>query len=148
MTVDVEEMVRKFMEKHNQYRKTGPDTIDPHVSVLRLRLMMEELGEVATAIHQLDALRVFPKSWKPEEEVREEKLKALTLLADGLADLVYVVVGTAIAYGIPFNEVFAEVQRSNMTKGSLDANQKGGKVGKSTEFEPPLIREILEPKLA
>lgn len=36
--------------------------------------------------------------------------------ADALADLVYVIVGSAVAWGIPLAEVFDEVHASNMTK--------------------------------
>lgn len=61
---------------------------------LRARLMLEELGETLIALR--DGNRVE--------------------LADGLADLVYVTVGTAITFGIPFNEVWREVHRSNMAK--------------------------------
>ena len=138
MTVDVEAMVRKFMVKHSQFKKRMPSQATNEVAVLRLRLMMEELGEIATAIHKVQALPLLVD--------RDQFFEAMAELADGLADLVYVVVGTAIAYGIPFNEVFAEVQRSNMTKGVLDRTQKGGKVGKGSKFEPPQIREILEEK--
>jgi NTP pyrophosphatase (non-canonical NTP hydrolase) len=118
-------MVREFMVKNNQaYEKKPTTNIPPAVQVLRLRLMMEELGELAGAMHEGN----------------------IVLIADGLADLDYVVTGTAIAYGIPHEVVFREVHRSNMTKAALDPNNKGGKVSKAG-YEPPKISEILE-KLA
>lgn len=122
----VEQAVREFMEKKGQVISQHPNPLLPDkVKVLRLRLMMEELGETAVAMHENNIVEI----------------------ADGLADLVYVVVGTAIAYGIPFDKVFAEVQRSNMTKGSLNTDNKGGKVSKEG-YEPPRIKEILEDCLA
>ena len=49
-------------------------------------------------------------------------------VADALADLVYVALGTAHLYGIPFDEVFAEVQQANMAKeraiDGMDARSK------------------------
>jgi predicted HAD superfamily Cof-like phosphohydrolase len=145
IVVDVEGMVRKFMDKHELPRFKRPGVIPPEHALARIRLMNEELAEVITAIHELQVLSKIPDRPRDIEEILNENLEAMTLLADGLADLVYVVVGTAIAYGIPFNDVFAEVQRSNMTKASLDPNDKGGK---GPEFEEPKIREILEAKLA
>lgn len=61
---------------------------------LRRRLIVEEAREVEDAI---------------EANNLEE-------IADGLADLIYVAVGTALAYGIPLDRVWTEVQRSNMAK--------------------------------
>lgn len=126
--VDYEQMVLEFMEKHGQHRGASirateagvSSDIPPEVVVLRLRLMMEELGELSSAMHQND----------------------LVLISDGLADLLYVVVGTAIAYGIPINDVFREVHRSNMTKAPLNQHSKGGKVSKEG-YEPPQILSIL-----
>jgi predicted HAD superfamily Cof-like phosphohydrolase len=124
-----EDMIREFMEKHGQFQgRLGYDafnslmsSISPEVKELRVRLMMEELAETVTAMHEGDIPNV----------------------ADGLADLVYVVIGTALAYGIPFDRIFQDVQRANMTKAPLDRNNKGGKVGKEG-FVPPQTVSILE----
>lgn len=121
-----EDMVRAFMVKNFQASNSVPMAVIPdHVKVLRLRLMMEELGELAEAIHTGDLVQI----------------------ADGLADLEYVTVGTAIAFGIPHEEVFREVHRSNMTKPALDEHNKGGKVSKEG-YEPPQIATILEEWIA
>jgi len=44
-------------------------------------------------------------------------------IADGLADLVYVALGTAAHYGIPFDEVWQLVHAANMTKQRAPAEQ-------------------------
>lgn len=120
-----EQMVREFMEKNHQaYEKEPTAEIPDHVKVLRLRLIAEEFGELAAAIHTRD----------------------LELIADALADLEYVVVGTAVAYGIPHEKVFCEVHRSNMTKPALDQHNKGGKVVKDG-YSPANIRDILRQPL-
>jgi hypothetical protein len=113
------------------------------VQVLRLRLMMEELGELSCAMHEKDLIEV----------------------ADGLIDLLYVVVGTAVEYGLGpiLDQLFAEVHRSNMTKfkGELTqhdvsqvtaienieglVNDKySGKVRKGGHFEPPRIAWLID----
>lgn len=51
-----------------------------------------------------------------EEFDRAAKAKDLVGVADALADLLYVVYGAAVTYGIDMEPVFAEVHRSNMTK--------------------------------
>jgi NTP pyrophosphatase (non-canonical NTP hydrolase)/ADP-ribose pyrophosphatase YjhB (NUDIX family) len=51
-----------------------------------------------------------------DEYVEAARAGDLAALADALADMVYVIHGTALAYGIPLDEVLAEVHRSNMSK--------------------------------
>lgn len=62
--------------------------------LLRAHLMLEELGETLVALAECD-----------EEGV-----------LDGLADLTYVVLGTAVTLDLPLVAMFMEVHASNMTK--------------------------------
>lgn len=98
----------------NAYRLSGD------VRALRGELMTEELAEVLRAMAIGD-----------ERE-----------LLDGLADLLYVVVGTAVAFDLPLVEAFWEVHRSNMTKGSAAADHQGDR-GKGLAFSPPDLARIL-----
>lgn len=117
-----ENMVKEFMAKHEQYQAGMPKLDIPEkVKILRIRLMMEELSELIIAIHENDIVKV----------------------ADALADLDYVVTGTAISFGIPHTQVFREVHRSNMTKPKLNGFDKGGKVEKEG-YEKADIGPILE----
>lgn len=122
-TIDYEDMLREFHLKYGHYIHYNRDAdIPPEVKLLRLKLMHEELGEVLAAILTDNYVEI----------------------ADGLADLIYVTVGTAISYGIPINKVFAEVQRSNMTK-SMEKDTKSvkGKTLKGPDWSPPDIPKIL-----
>ena len=77
---------------------------------------------------------------------RAESDNDIVEIADALADIVYVAVGTAIAYGVPFDKVFAEVHRSNMSKLDKDGKpiyREDGKVMKGENYEPPNIRKVL-----
>ncbi len=66
-------------------------------------------------------------------------------LADGLADLLYVVYGTAVAFGIPIESIFQEVHRSNMTKGvKAKDHHLGGDKGKGVDFQPADIQMALD----
>lgn len=66
-------------------------------------------------------------------------------IADGCADLIYVVIGTAIEYGIPLPEIWNAVQESNMQKVG-GAKRADGKILKPDGWKPPTdkIRAILE----
>lgn len=74
-----------------------------------------------------------------------ETLRAGNLpgIADGLADLVYVLLGTAITYGIDLRPVWNEVHRTNMLKEGGNT-RKDGKILKPEGWEPPCIAELLE----
>jgi predicted HAD superfamily Cof-like phosphohydrolase len=88
-----------------------------------------------------------------QEEVDELK-KAweegnIVEVADALADIHYVLMGTVLEFGLQdkYEEIFREVHRSNMSK--LDMNGKpvyreDGKVIKSELYTKPEIADILE----
>lgn len=79
------ESVRQFTQQNEQLWMTTPTLIaDPNVKLLRMRLIMEELGELASAIHEGN----------------------LILTADGFCDLLYVVAGTGVSMGIPIVDPF------------------------------------------
>jgi len=71
--------------------------------------------------------------------------------ADGIADLIYVLVFSAHAYGIPIEEVWDEVQRTNMAKfpdGKVLRRESDGKILKPEGWTPPDIKSILDKALA
>lgn len=88
------------------------------------------------------------------QEENDEYLEAakngnLVEVADALGDQLYILCGTILKHGMQhkIEEVFQEIQRSNMSK--LDANGKpiyreDGKVMKSDLYFKPNIKAILE----
>lgn len=92
---------------------------DPRV--YRLHLMVEELAEVAEAL----------------------QLRREADLADGLADLAYVVAGTAVTYNIPLEVVVDEVHQSNMTKQVRTIDNLRMK-DKGPDYRPPDIMSAVE----
>ncbi len=88
------------------------------------------------------------------KEENEEYLEAannndLTEVADALGDMLYILCGTIIEHGMQhkIEEVFEEIQRSNMSK--LGENGKpiyreDGKVLKGPNYFKPEILKILE----
>ena len=87
-------------------------------------------------------------------EENEEYLEAcqnrdLVEIADALGDMLYILCGTILKHGVQhkIEEVFEEIQRSNMSK--LDENgnpiyREDGKVLKSSLYFKPDIKAILE----
>jgi predicted HAD superfamily Cof-like phosphohydrolase len=88
-----------------------------------------------------------------DEEVNNELIPAinhgadLEKIADALVDSIYVIVGTALEFGIPLDRVWAEVQRANMTKidpATGKVRKRGdGKVLKPEGWQPPNIKACL-----
>jgi predicted HAD superfamily Cof-like phosphohydrolase len=111
--------LKEFHRKFGHAVSDSPYIPSQRIMNLRIRLIDEEASETIEALQDND----------------------LAEIADGLADLLYVVFGTAVSYGIPIDEIFNEVHRSNMTK-SIDKD-KGGKTIKGADWDPPRLKEIL-----
>lgn len=88
---------------------------------LRAELMLEELAELFRAMHDND------------------EIKAL----DAIADLLYVVYGTATQFDLPAAAGFWEAHRSNMSKGKQAATHSGDR-GKGDGYIAPCFGLILQ----
>ena len=95
-----------------------PETPHPNEQYFRMTLLREEWEEYMLAVVNEDLVEV----------------------ADALADMVYVIYGTALHYGIDLDAVIAEVHRSNMTK---TPTPNGGKAIKGPNYERPDIQRVL-----
>ena len=92
--------------------------------------------------------------YKLMREENEEYLEAannndLVEVADALGDMLYILCGTIIEHGMQdkIEEVFNEIQRSNMSKLGEDGKpiyREDGKVLKVPNYFKPDIRAILE----
>ena len=116
--------VKQFMLAFEQEVPDHAQLPDKKIEALRYELIREELAEFKDALDNQDLVEA----------------------ADALTDLLYVVYGAGLAFGIDLDKCFAEVHRSNMTK--LDENGKvlrreDGKVMKSPLFEPPQLERIV-----
>ena len=69
----------------------------------------------------------------------------LVEIADALADMIYIICGTAVSYGIPLDKVFEEVHNSNMAK-FVDGKvlrREDGKILKPEGWRPPDIQKFI-----
>ncbi len=100
-------------------------------------------------IGEKDALLRYTLMREENEEYLEAANKGdLVEVADALGDMLYILCGTILKHGLQhkMDEVFIEIQRSNMSK--LDANsqpiyREDGKVLKSDRYFKPDIAGIL-----
>lgn len=85
--------------------------------------------------------------WEEFQEYLEaEQENDFIEVADALADMCYIIAGTALSYGIPLEKVFDEVHASNMRKLGPDGKpiyREDGKVIKPKDWKPPNIEQIL-----
>lgn len=115
-----QQKVLEFHEKFDHYRHPYPQIVPEPVAIFRYALIREELEELKTAMMDYDLIEV----------------------ADALGDLLYVVYGTAVSYGIDMQPIFDEIHRTNMLK-TFDKN-KAGKSLKGPDWKPPQIEKILK----
>lgn len=110
-------------EWHGRLGDEIPAKPDRHAADLRAALIMEEATEAWEAL--------------ADNENREH-------IAKELADIIYVVYGTARLYRIPLDAVVAEVHRSNMTKlkGHIE-REPNGKIVKGENYEEPDLTCLL-----
>lgn len=66
-----------------------------------------------------------------------------TALAKELTDLLYVVLGTGVMFGIPMEEAFDEVHASNMTKDAGAVNDRSGKKGKGPNYRKADMAKVI-----
>lgn len=97
-----------------------------------------------------DALLRYKLIREENEEYLEAALKGdLVEVADALGDILYILCGTLLKHGLEhkIDEVFREIQRSNMSKLDADGRpiyREDGKVMKSALYFKPDIATILE----
>lgn len=97
------------------------------INMLRFNLMKEENEEYLEAVQNNDLVEV----------------------ADALGDMLYILCGTILEHGLQYKieEVFDEIQRSNMSKLGEDGKpiyREDGKVMKGPNYFKPNFEEILK----
>jgi predicted HAD superfamily Cof-like phosphohydrolase len=117
---DEQRMVEEFHRRFEILIGSAPAVPDNATKELRTRLIQEEFHELQEALAQED----------------------LSAIAKELADLLYVVHGTAVSLGIDMEPVFREVHRSNMSK--VGGHKRAdGKWVKPATYSPADLTSIL-----
>lgn len=118
------EMVREFHQVFCHPIASIPAFPTEEFRKLRGDLIDEERSELSDAEEQMDIVGV----------------------ADALSDLLYVIYGMGLVYGIDLDKTFQEVHRSNMSKLGADGKpiyREDGKVLKGPNYTPPDLKKVL-----
>jgi len=109
---------------------------------LRIRLIEEEVDrELLPALRLVRNLQC-EGTRNPPTSIKD----AMVDLVDGIVDSMYVIVGTAVTFGVPLHDAWREVQRSNMEKAGPDGHvikRDDGKILKPDGWQPPDLRKVL-----
>ena len=133
--------VREFHEA------TGLDVADEPVldadaALLRLRMELhrEEAGELR------DAFRRYEGYYSNADTLEADRRRAIVEMADAICDLIYVLAGTAVSFGIPLEDCWQAVQESNMSKVPEDGvvrRREDGKILKPDTFIPVDLEQVI-----
>lgn len=115
--------VRDFHQAFDQRVASYPEFPEQDERALRVKLLREEFGEYIAAEEGDDFIEV----------------------ADALADMLYIICGTAVSYGIPLEDLHNEVHRSNMDKlvNGKPIKREDGKVIKPDGWEAPNVEMVI-----
>lgn len=114
-------MQRQVVAFHQKFGR--PVNMSPSFSntELRAKLIKEEFEETMAAMAD----------------------KNLVETIDGFCDLIYVILGAAIEFGVDLEPIFNEVHRTNMLKEG-GPTRSDGKILKPEGWQKPKIAELLE----
>ena len=124
---DILKDIDNFHKKYGFEKNEKIDIPDNNELInFRTAFLMEELAEYTNAITKKDAAGAL----------------------DALVDIVYIALGTAWLFNLPFEKAWNEVQKANMSK--IRAKDKTGKRGtkfdviKPKDWKAPNIEKIIE----
>lgn len=121
------EDVHRFHEKFDVPQDRSPRWPEEDLIQFRVDFLDEELNEICDAIN-------------------DQNLEGIL---DGLVDLVYVALGTALTFGFDFHEAWERVQRANMEKVAVKNTNGEGRhktdVVKPEGWRPPRFSDLVQP---
>jgi len=121
MSIDWVRDIQNFHEAFNFKNRSTPGIPDTESATLWRKLIKEEYLELVEGLTAGE----------------------MTMIADGMTDLIVVILGGALAYGIDLRPVWDEVHRTNMLKVG-GKRREDGKLLKPEGWRPPKINEALK----
>jgi len=116
-----QKMVEEFHKAFDILVADKPCLPDDETRALRVSLIQEEFAELVVALVDEDLVEV----------------------ADALADLLYVVYGAGLSFGLDLEPLFTEVHRSNMSK-TGGRKREDGKWEKPESYSKAKLKPIID----
>jgi|TARA_R110000764_G_scaffold152914_1_gene240716 predicted HAD superfamily Cof-like phosphohydrolase len=123
--------MKKVKEFHKKMELAIDQPYSKELMNFRLQLFFEEIQELATAALDVE-----------EAEDTLERAVLMQKLLKEMCDVVYVIKGMAVSFGMDFEEAFKLVHESNMSKLPL-LKDADGKVQKGLNYEPPILEGLI-----
>ena len=123
--------MKRVKEFHEKMELAIDQPYSKELMDFRLRLLFEEIQELASA-----ALDIETNLDKEERHVMMQDL------LKEMCDVVYVIKGMAVSFGMDFDKAFELVHKSNMSKLPL-IKHANGKVQKGLNYEPPILEQLI-----
>lgn len=141
-----QQRIEKFMKLAGQQIPEKPTIPSLEVRKLRASLVLEEAIELINGLGFClrDKINDGPVLTIDNFEYVESIKPNLEKIADGVADVSVVSIGTLTACGIEDQEIIEEVDNNNLAKfGPGHSKRADGKLIKPPSHKPPQIKEIL-----
>ena len=124
--------MKKVGEFHEKIELAIDQPYSKELMNFRLKLVFEEVQELASAALDLESPGL----------VEAEKLVMLQDFLKEMCDVVYVIKGTALSFGMDFDQAYNLVHKSNMSKLPL-TKDADGKVQKGHNYQPPILEGLI-----
>ena len=123
--------MKKVREFHEKMKLAIDEPYSKELMDFRLKLLFEEIQELATAALDIE-----------EVNDKDDRYGLMQNLLKEMCDVVYVIKGMAVSFGMDFDEAFTLVHKSNMSKLPL-LKDADGKVQKGLNYEPPILEGLV-----
>ena len=123
--------MNKVREFHEKMELAVDQPFSKELLEFRMKLIFEEVQELAEAGIELDS----------NLDLEERHVLMQDFLKE-MCDIVYVIKGTAVSFGMDFDKAYNLVHKSNMSKYPFTKCEHG-KVLKGKNYKPPVLEECV-----
>lgn len=129
--------IKDFMYAMDQRVPDLPIYPEQDVVKLRISLVQEEVAELLKVLYHVE-------SQLAGGFIKRSKLQNLVDIADAVADCTYVIIGTALTFGLDAERVFEIVHAANMAKAGGPVREDGKRLKPEGWIPPePQITDLI-----